>query len=77
MSFMGFFPNEQERRLAREEAAYAVEKHGDRAAEVLADKAAQSRKEAIAQSTDWLGLWCWRGSSRKLATAIWRPPPKN
>lgn len=44
MSFMGFFPNEQERRLAREEAAYALEKHGDRAAEALADKAAQSRK---------------------------------
>ena len=44
MSFMGFFPNEQERRLAREEAAYALERHGDRAAEVLADKAAQSRK---------------------------------
>jgi len=40
---MGMFPSERERRLAREEAAHAVDQHGDRAADVLLMKAQQSR----------------------------------
>lgn len=47
MSFMGFFPDAQERRQAQDEAAHALEKHGDRAAEVLADKAAQSKSHRV------------------------------
>ncbi|WP_454884423.1 hypothetical protein [Sphingomonas oryzagri] len=43
MSFMGMFPNERERRLAHEEAAYATEQYGDKAATILLMKAQQTR----------------------------------
>lgn len=43
MSFMGLFPSERERRLAAEEAAYALDRHGDEAAAVLLMKAQQTR----------------------------------
>jgi hypothetical protein len=43
MSFMGMFPNEQERRLAQDEAAHAIEQYGDRAETVLLKKAQQTR----------------------------------
>ena len=43
MSFMGLFPNNRERKLASEEAAYALEKHGDGAALALLEKAQQTR----------------------------------
>jgi len=39
MSFMGFFPNGSERRLARDEAVAAVERHGERASAILMMKA--------------------------------------
>lgn len=42
MSFMGFFPSDRERRLAGDEAADALDKHGDEAATVLLDKARQT-----------------------------------
>jgi oligoendopeptidase F len=43
MSFLSLFPNGQERRLAYEEAAAALEKYGDKAAAVLLMKAQQSQ----------------------------------
>ena len=43
MSFMGVFPSVREQAIAREEAAYAVEKYGDQAAAVLLMKAHQTR----------------------------------
>lgn len=43
MSFLGLFPNARERRLAHEEALDALERHGDKAGEVLLDKARQTR----------------------------------
>lgn len=43
MSFLGFFPSDRERRLARDEAADAAEKHGDQAETVLLMKAQQTR----------------------------------
>jgi hypothetical protein len=43
MSFMGLFPSDRERRVADEEAAYALDKHGDQAAMVLLMKAQQTR----------------------------------
>jgi hypothetical protein len=43
MSFMGLFPSDRERRVADEEAAYALDKHGDQAATVLLMKAKQTR----------------------------------
>jgi hypothetical protein len=43
MSFMGLFPSEQERRLARDEAAAAIDLHGDRAETILLMKAQQTR----------------------------------
>lgn len=42
MSFMGLLPNERERRAASEEAAYALDKHGDKAALILLQKAQQT-----------------------------------
>jgi len=42
MPFLGI-PNERERRLARDEAAEAIDKHGDQAAAILLMKAQQSR----------------------------------
>jgi len=42
MSFLGI-PNERERRLAREEAADAMNKHGDQAPAILLMKVQQSR----------------------------------
>lgn len=43
MSFMGLFPKDREKRLARDEAAYAIEKHGDEAGDVLIMKVRQTR----------------------------------
>ena len=43
MSFLGMFANERERRLAQEEATYAIGDHGDNAATVLLMKAQQTR----------------------------------
>ncbi len=43
MSFMGIFPSVRERRLASEEGAYAIDKYGDRADEILLLKAQQTR----------------------------------
>jgi len=43
MSFMGIFPSARERRLARDEAASAIERHGDKAAGYLWMKAQQTR----------------------------------
>ncbi|MBA2935021.1 hypothetical protein HZF05_13035 [Sphingomonas sp. CGMCC 1.13654] len=43
MSFMGFFPSDRERRLARDEAVEAIDKHGDQAETILLMKAQQSR----------------------------------
>jgi hypothetical protein len=42
-SFIGLFPSNRERRLADEEAAYALDKHGDQAAMILLMKAQQTR----------------------------------
>lgn len=42
MSFMGLFPGKHERRLARDEAIAAIERHGDRAEAALRDKAQQT-----------------------------------
>jgi len=36
-------PNDRERRLARDEAAHAIDKHGDLAAIILLSKAQQTR----------------------------------
>ncbi len=46
MSLMGLFPNERERRAANEEAAYAIDKYGDRATMILLMKAQQTRSHA-------------------------------
>jgi hypothetical protein len=43
MSFMGFFPSTRERRLAHDEAADAIDKHGNEAAIILLQKARQTR----------------------------------
>jgi hypothetical protein len=43
MSLLGMFPSERERRLAREEAAHAMEHYGDKAVMVLLVKAQQTR----------------------------------
>jgi len=43
MSFLSIFPSGQERRLAQDEAAAALEKYGDKAAAVLLMKAQQSQ----------------------------------
>lgn len=43
MSLLGMFPRERERRLAQEEATYAMRDHGDDAAAVLLMKAQQTR----------------------------------
>jgi hypothetical protein len=43
MSFMGLFPSVQEQAIARDEAAYALEKYGEQAATVLLMKAQQTR----------------------------------
>jgi hypothetical protein len=40
---MGLFPTDREKRLARDEAAYAIEKHGDEAGDILIMKAQQTR----------------------------------
>ncbi len=42
MAFMGLFPSDRERRLARDEAAGTIERHGDKAAAYLSMKAQQS-----------------------------------
>lgn len=42
MSFLGI-PNKRERRIARAEAAEAIDRHGDQAAAILLMKAQQSR----------------------------------
>jgi hypothetical protein len=42
MSFMSFFANNRERRVAMDEAAAALEKHGAGAEEVLRAKASQA-----------------------------------
>jgi HEAT repeat protein len=39
MSFIGWFATDQEKRLAREEAAYAAKRHGAEAKDVLLMKA--------------------------------------
>jgi hypothetical protein len=46
MSFMGLFPSDRERQVASEEAAYALDKHGDQAAMALLMKAQQTRSIA-------------------------------
>ena len=43
MSFMGMFPSARERRLAHDEAAEAIDRHGDKAAGYLWMKARQTR----------------------------------
>ena len=43
MSFMGLFPSSRERSLAHEEALDALERHGEKAEEILLLKARQSR----------------------------------
>ena len=43
MSFLGMFPTVRERKLASEEAAYALEKYGHKAALTLLQKAQQTR----------------------------------
>jgi hypothetical protein len=40
---MGLFPTDREKRLARDEAAYAIEKHGVEASNILVMKAQQTR----------------------------------
>ncbi len=42
----GIFATENERRLAREQALYALEDHGDAAEACLASKAQQTRSKA-------------------------------
>jgi hypothetical protein len=42
MSFMGLFPTKREKRLARDEASYAVEKHGAEAGDILTKKVQQT-----------------------------------
>jgi hypothetical protein len=43
MSFMGLFPSDRERRLARDEADAALDNHGDQAEMILLMKARQTR----------------------------------
>ena len=43
MSFFGLFPSEHQRRVAQEEAVYALNRYGDEAEAILARKARESR----------------------------------